>query len=728
MQPLQKVALVGAGYISSFHVAALRHVPGARLVAVCDLNEHAASRIASGEEGVAPYTDLERMLSEVKPDVLHVLTQPDSHSALAAAGIAAGCHVLLEKPVATSSAEALAMRDLAADKGVSLAVNHNFVFSRPFNRLKHSLAQRELGPLKSIRVVWKKPLGQVDNGPWGLWMLRSPTNVLFEIGSHCLSELLSIVDDAEIASVDVRSPKTLPNGATFHRQWSVSGASGSIPFQIEKAFDYGYPQHFVEVEGWFGVARADIENDVFVLERSTGSADDQERLAVNARAGAERARQALLTYGHYAGSKFIKSAIGGPYETSMVLGIANSYDELRGQAPRSESSIEFACRVAQVAESIAEKVPRQAEAPMRPRPKARREPKAASEAPKVLIVGASGFIGTSLLRALLEQGHAVRAIVRNASSLVALEGEAGFEVMAGDFRDQTFMEAALEGIDVVFHLAVAHANSFEGYLRADSEPTVAFAAQCRRHGVRRFVYTGTIDSLDLARRGRLKESDGLDPGIERRNNYARSKAETEKRLLALHEQEGLPLVIVRPGIVLGAGGPVEHVGVASWSNLGRCRLWGRGDHPLPIVLVDDVVKALVRCMDAEGIEGKAYNLSAEPCVSARQYVEELERALGIKIVVGHSRAAANFAGDLTKWLIKLLAGHPDRTRVPSLQDWRCREQHAGFDTTSARDDLDWVPTNDRATIVERGIREPARLLYSPVPECQRAPLEAGEAT
>src|SRR5690606_24039025 len=168
--------------------------------------------------------------------------------------------------------------------------------------------------------------------------------------------------------------------------------------------------------------------------------------------------------------------------------------------------------------------------------------------------------------------------------------------------------------------------------------------------------------------------------------------------------EGFPLVVVRPGIVLGAGGPLTHAGIARWSGLGRCELHGDGRTPLPIVLVEDVARALALAVDAEGIEGRADNLSSEPCITARDYVDELGRALGTPIEARPGRALAGYAGDLAKWGVKLLARHPDMHRVPPLHDWRCREQRASFDVSAAREDLGWEPVVDRDEIVERGIR------------------------
>ncbi len=705
-----RAGIVGAGYISDFHLKAIVRQENAELVAICDMNEQAANKLAASHPGTKVYTDLALMLKEARLDVVHVLTQPDSHLPLAKMVIEAGCHAIIEKPVTVNSADAESLSALAKEKNVSVAINHNFVFSRPFNDLKTVLDAGELGPIKSIRVVWKKMLPQMNFGPWNLWMLREPGNILFETGSHSLSELLAVIDKKPtIKRAAARLPKALPSGSVFYRRWNVAAEAGDISIEIDTAFDQGYEQHFVEVEGMFGVARADIENDVFTVDQPTGRAYDIERFHVNYRGGWSRAKQAFRTYASYAASKFLSSAKGAPYEASMLNGIANCYDEILKRAARKESSIDYAISIAKTAEAIQAKMPKTKEIPESEKPTIPSTVQEPTIDAKILIVGASGFIGKRLLMDLQGKERGVRALVRNASSLVGVKLEENCEVMVGDFRNDDIIEKALKGIETVFHLAVAHSNSLAGYLKADSEPTLKFARLCQEKNIKRFIYTGTIDSLHLAKPGKIKESDGVDSDIKHRNNYAHSKAITESKLNAMYRDEQFPLVIVRPAIVLGAGGPVNHVGVANWFGLGRCAYWGQGDNLIPAVLVEDIVSGLVSAIDAEGIEGNTYNLSADPCFSARDYVAEVEKVLGSKIIASASGAVGHYIGDLFKWGIKVLARHPDKSRVPSIRDWKCREQHASFDTTRAQEDLNWQPTNDREIIIEKGIREPTRL-------------------
>ena len=703
-----RAAIVGAGYISDFHVTAIERNNNCSLVAVCDLNPQSAARFSGRIRDAGIYTDLDKMLESERPDVVHILSQPDSHHHLASTALRTGCHVILEKPFVTSEQEARSLLEIANQNNAKVAVNHNFVFSRPFNQLKKVLTSKTLGPIKSVSIVWRKVLAPTSFGPWDLWMLREPGNIILETGSHSLAELLSVTDNPTIDSVDVLKKKRLPSGVDFYLQWNIRGRSKSTIFDIQCSFDQGYEQHSVTVEGLFGVACADIENDVFELRRNTGHEYDIERLSVNLRRGLSVATQSIQGFGSYCLSKFSQKSLGGAYEASMLNGIESCYLEIDQNATRKETSGEFAMQVSQLAEQVWRKLPDEY-------PPISNQPIKVAEATKgpkkkadILVIGASGFIGKRLFLDLQKRGIAVRALVRNASRFANVELSDKSELMLGDYRDSDTMNIALDGIKTVFHLAQSHSNSLSGYLKNNHDPTLELAEACKRHGVNRFIYTGTIDSLYLGKSaGTVVDSTSTDPEIKRRNNYAHSKATTEASLREMHETSGFPVVIIRPAIVLGVGGPVNHVGVAQWQGIGRCRYWGDGMNKLPLVLVDDVVTGLSNAAFAEDIEGNTYNLSAPSSISAVEYVKEVENAIDSNIETANSKAAVHWFFDSVKWVFKVLARHPDRDRVPSLRDWQCREQHARFDTSKAEKDLQWQPVSDRQLIIKAGIHEPA---------------------
>jgi hypothetical protein len=129
-----RVAVVGAGRIAEQHLRALDEVPDLE-VGVCDLSpvtaEFAAERFGLSHH----YTDFGAMLDEIRPEVVHVTTPVGAHVPLAMRSLAAGAHTLVEKPVAPSYSEWLALRSAAASAQRWLIEDHPYHFSRPVQRV-----------------------------------------------------------------------------------------------------------------------------------------------------------------------------------------------------------------------------------------------------------------------------------------------------------------------------------------------------------------------------------------------------------------------------------------------------------------------------------------------------------------------------------------------------------------------------------------------------------------
>src|SRR5262245_11927089 len=124
-----KIGFVGCGDIAhahAHHVARYNHEK--ILVGVCDIDPQRARNFAEkfGIESV--YTELDRFLNDHKLDVVHVLSPPQTHAALALKLMEAGSHVLVEKPMALSTEEADTMIKVAEVNRVKLCVNHNLLF------------------------------------------------------------------------------------------------------------------------------------------------------------------------------------------------------------------------------------------------------------------------------------------------------------------------------------------------------------------------------------------------------------------------------------------------------------------------------------------------------------------------------------------------------------------------------------------------------------------------
>jgi nucleoside-diphosphate-sugar epimerase/predicted dehydrogenase len=704
-----RVALLGAGYIAPLHALAVRRLVGPTLVGVCDLDPLKAASL--GERfGCRAFTTASEMYRAVSPEVVHLLLPAQMHEDPALEAIAAGCHLVLEKPMCLNAAGCLRVIDAARQRGVGLTVHHNFLYAVPYERLRAVVRRGDLGPLDRVVFRWERPLGMIGPGAPDLWMLRSPENIILEIGVHLVSMLLDLVGMPDDLEVRADEPIDLGLGRRFLRRWSVRGRVGRTIVEIHWNFGGGHPRFGAEARGLLGHAYADLENDIFTLDRATPRSMDFDRYARLVAIGRSMRSQARRGIRDYILEKAKLSRRGSAYQNSIDAAVASCHRGLREPvALDSRVSPEFGLEVVQLADRIASLGAAQAGPPLVRAPTAS-PPRPMRVAATSLVLGGNGYIGRELASRLAARGTPVRAVGRS----VGGGASGGVEWVRGDVANERDLERLLEGVDTVYHLARAtDAKTWADYLARDVEPTRRLGELCARHGVKRLVYTGTIDSVDLGRRaGRVSNDALLDPMLHRRNLYARAKGEGERLLLQQCRESGLPVVVARPAIVIGGGGNPCHWGVGMWWGFGLVRFWGSGEHPLPLVLVEDVADALIAAGTLEGIEGRCYNLSARQTITARDYVAEMERAGGLRIDAKPVSVARWFLNDTGKWLVKMAVRHPGRLVRPSFHDWDCRSQRAIFECSAARTDLGWSPEDRTEELLRRGVAEPLQRLLA----------------
>ncbi len=488
----------------------------------------------------------------------------------------------------------------------------------------------------------------------------------------------------------------------------------------------GFPEYTIHVRGSLASATVDFERNTYTRDAHRASDPDFETHGIVVTRARSLKHQARATLGGYLLSKLKLKRRGNPYGTSIARAMDAFYS--RDALDRRVDG-RFGARVIRVCEemgrltilpdvgqllseskppAVADEFHRPLEAGA-PSSEVREPAGTSSSTTRILVLGGTGFIGKELLRRLVARRYAVRALVRSVAGIPPeLRGSGKLECVIGDMGSKADLLRAMQGVETVFHLARANVKSWADYQALEIAATARVAECALQSGVKRLVYTGTIDSYYCGEKaGTITESTPLDAQIERRNLYARAKAESEQILMRMYREQGLPLVIVRPGIVIGRGGSPFHWGVGMWWNNAVCQVWGDGENKLALVLVEDVAAALIAAMNAPGIEGESFNLVGPPLLTAQEYLDALDSAAGIHIDRQATSSARFFLFDMAKWIVKVAVRHPER-RMPSYRDWESRTGRATFDCSLARNVLGWKPVQNREELVRLGIEEPVR--------------------
>jgi predicted dehydrogenase/nucleoside-diphosphate-sugar epimerase len=701
-----RVALVGAGYVAQFHRDVLAETPGVDLVAVCDADAERA-RAAARQWGIPNAVGAVEELGDLAIDVAHVLVPPDLHVKVTRALLEMGIGVLVEKPLALASAEARELQALAHRLELPLGVNHNNVWHPAFVRLLDHVRAGRIGKVEHVRVCLSVPLAQLEAGDFSHWMFRSPENIVFEQAPHPLSQLHCLIGAVREAKTTILGTRELHPGQLFHDRWLVAAEAERGTAEIYLAFGQGFNRWTLEVLGSDGSAEADLGHNLFSWEEKTPWLEFWNSFLAGWRRSRALSRGAAAGVARYARFTLGMGARGDSYFAGMRGSVQAFYDALRHDKTLPVDGAE-AAEVLDWCEAIAAQAVRG-----RPAAAPAHLPAPGPARPdEVVVLGGTGFIGRRVVAKLVERGLPVTAVVRRAHSLPAVLTSAArdgrLRLAHGRLEDGEALAATLKGAKTVLHLATGGGDSWEKIERSMVQGSVDVAEAALAAGVERFVYVSSIAALYAGPdRGTSVIDDELqtDPQPEGREIYSRGKMEAERRLLELHRRRGLPLVIVRPGVVLGEGTPLQHSGLGLWVRDNHCVGWGLGDHPLPVVDVDDVAEALVLLALHPGhdLDGQALNLCSRAPLSAREIVQEMRWATGRDLHFHPRPLWLSQTMEIGKWLVKKAGRRPDVT-FPSYRDLKTRSLAVPFSSRLAREVLGWQPVEDREEFLDRVVR------------------------
>jgi dihydroflavonol-4-reductase len=334
--------------------------------------------------------------------------------------------------------------------------------------------------------------------------------------------------------------------------------------------------------------------------------------------------------------------------------------------------------------------------------------------PVTLVTGATGFIGSHVARLLLERGDDVRATVRRETDPAPLRA-AGIGTVTADILDRRSIRRAMAGVDRLFHLAGAidFRMSRERLMALNVEGTKVVLEEAMRAGVERAVYTSSVAAIGPAPPGTTAdEANAWDAG-RYAIPFVDSKHEAEVVALRLIVR-GLPLVIVNPALVLGAGDPGRSSTTLVLRFLRRS-IPAYVDGTLNIVGVGDVARGHLLA-DERGEPGERYILGNRNYTTDRLFAD-LQRLSGVErpsaklrypVALALAEAAARAGG----------RGMPTPAEVrASALNWAFRNTKAkrelGWTTSPHEDCLEetiaWYRAERPGDVSPRGSRQPLAL-------------------
>lgn len=674
-----RVAVVGAGYVATHHLAALSRLDFVEVVGLCDSNTAAAEALAkrfTPRKTAQPKIAATLIdLADTAPNVVYVLTPPASHAALAIQAMDMGCHVLVEKPMADSTADCEAMLAKARATGLTLGVNHSDLFDPVLMRALDAANNGDIGDVLSVDIVRNSEYPPYAGGPLP-GQVKQGSYPFRDLGVHGFYTIEAFLGPIAQAEVRFQSRGGDPN--LGFDEWQAQAQTARGVGRLLLSWNARPMENRLFVRGTRGTIEVDRFTQVCRIHRTLpgpkfigillnaffSAAKDVFRIPTNVlRFATGRLKPSP---GIQAGATAFANAIfhgeTPPFTGEDGLRIARLLDPLCVEPDR--------LRLQQLEARYATLPPADA-----------------------LVTGAAGFLGRALVAALRAKGKTVRVLVRR--PVAAYRDDDGIQTVVGDLGDPRIVDHAVAGAGIVYHVGAAMRGGPRDFEAGTVWGTRNVLDACRKHASStqarpRLVYVSSMSVFDHAGRRDgevLTEDYRFEPQPQLRGAYTQTKLTAERMVADAISQERLPAVILRPGQIFGPGAEqVTPNGTIALA--GRWIAIGNGAQSLPLIYRDDVVDALLQAAESPQALGRTFNLVDIDSVDRTTYLRHCKRR----------PETSPKTLWVPQWVFMCLAigvellGKVLKRDVP-LTRYRVRSLRplTNFDTTAARDVLGWTP-------------------------------------
>jgi predicted dehydrogenase len=271
-----KAAIVGCGKTADMHVSGIQRLENVQLVAVCDTEPWMARQLATRYNIAKEYSDFDELLAVEKPDVVHIATPPQSHLSLAMQALDAGCHLLVEKPLALDSSEARRLIACAESHSRKLTIGYPYYFDPLARMLRELVARGTMGEVVHLESFF----GYNLNGAFGAsimadrshWVRELPGKLFHNLLDHLLNQIAEFLTD-ETPRVQAYSWQGDPG---------FQDCSLDLPDELRVAVigdkksayatfsSHARPtQHFLTFYGTKNTAHLDFDSSTITLDRAS---------------------------------------------------------------------------------------------------------------------------------------------------------------------------------------------------------------------------------------------------------------------------------------------------------------------------------------------------------------------------------------------------------------------------------------------------------------------------
>lgn len=686
-----RVGIIGGGQIAGIHGRVIVRQANSEVVGVADKDIGRARTLATELNANQFYRDAKVMIDEQKPDVVHVLAPPQYHAELTIMAMNEGCHVLVEKPMALSVHDAEEMIDVAKRKKVHLCVDHNMVFEDIVERAVEWASMGVVGELVSVEASYlydarRYPAILEEGAEYSHWCYRLKGGPLQDQMPHPASFVMEFIREIKEIQWIGHNRRVLPE--PWQDEIRVLIKSNSVIGYISISLSERPDRISLAIKGTKGIVEANLFNGILTFQRKSSLP----RVLARGVSGFELGLQ------HLRGSlgNIYKFATGGIDKSGGIQKVVSKFYESIRNDSEVPVSLDKSLRVVDLMNRVWPARCMDAE-----RPRVFFAPRRKYVAPTAFVTGASGFIGTHLVKKLRCENIGVRALVRPNSAHAGRLKRIDVDIVEGNLESPEVLHEATRGIRVVYHTGAAMSNDWHEQYNSTVKGTEHLITAALAHQVERFVHVSTLGIYELSgmkKDGVVKEGCPYQSDWKRMSAYAHCKIEAEKLIFDAYRKDGLPATVVRPGIVIGPMGRVLFPQIG-YHYQGRVFLIvGRGDVILPLSYVENTVDGIYLASTGQEGVGQAYNLVDDGRITVREYVEQLRKITGIRGRVVCVPYMIPYIGTAAYEIVA--ASGLVKGGMTSRQQLKWKQARVRFANDKAKRELGWKPR----VSIEEGLR------------------------